>query len=114
MAVHNIAGAANDRVGFKRVVLARELSATELKQIRVACGSEDIEIEVFATGVYATAILGFAFLAALTMPVPVIAANVLILAGSHTRCSMSLDRVFYLACVTCTQLSIWIYSSSWC
>ncbi len=48
LAVHNLAGAMEAaRLGFKRVVLARELTAEEIKRIS---RSTDIELEVFCHG----------------------------------------------------------------
>jgi putative protease len=50
MAVHNLAGVqAAAQFGFKRVVLARELTAKEFRQIRENCPS-DVEIEAFCHG----------------------------------------------------------------
>jgi U32 family peptidase len=51
MAVHNLAGVREAwSYGFKRVVLARELTAEELKRIRRGIADEDVEIEVFCHG----------------------------------------------------------------
>lgn len=51
MAVHNLAGvrAAHD-LGFRRVVLARELTALEVRKIRSKTPREDVELEVFCHG----------------------------------------------------------------
>lgn len=51
MAVHNLAGVQKAwEWGFKRVVLARELTAQEIKRIRAAVPREMIELEVFCHG----------------------------------------------------------------
>lgn len=51
MAVHNLAGVrATLKYGFKRVVLARELTALEMKKIRQSLPPEDVEIEAFCHG----------------------------------------------------------------
>lgn len=51
MAVHNLAGVQKAyEWGFKRVVLARELTAQEIKRIRAAVPKELIELEVFCHG----------------------------------------------------------------
>ena len=51
MAVHNLAGVQKAiDWGFKRVVLARELTAQEIKRIRAAVPQELIELEVFCHG----------------------------------------------------------------
>lgn len=51
MAVHNLAGVEMAReLGFRRVVLARELTATEIKKIRAKVAREDVELEVFCHG----------------------------------------------------------------
>ncbi len=51
MAVHNLAGVREAwSYGFKRVVLARELTAEELKRIRRGIAGDDVEIEVFCHG----------------------------------------------------------------
>ncbi|MCX6124936.1 MAG: U32 family peptidase [Proteobacteria bacterium] len=51
MAVHNLAGVQKAvEWGFKRVVLARELTAQEIKRIRAAVPKEVIELEVFCHG----------------------------------------------------------------
>lgn len=48
MTVHNLEGVKLlEKLGFKRVVLARELSSLEIKQI---CENSDIEIEAFVHG----------------------------------------------------------------
>ncbi len=48
MTVHNLAGALEmERLGFTRIVLSRELSLTEIREICAACRSE---IEIFAHG----------------------------------------------------------------
>ncbi len=51
MAVHNLAGVREAMsYGFKRVVLARELTAEEIKRIRRAVPADQIELEVFCHG----------------------------------------------------------------
>ncbi|MEY2987568.1 MAG: hypothetical protein RJB13_1089 [Pseudomonadota bacterium] len=51
MAVHNADGVIEAmKAGMKRVVLARELTAIEIKRIRKAVPLEDVEIEVFCHG----------------------------------------------------------------
>jgi putative protease len=51
MAVHNLAGVREAwRYGFKRVVLARELTAEEIKRIRRAVPLGEVELEVFCHG----------------------------------------------------------------
>ncbi|MEI6398471.1 MAG: peptidase U32 family protein, partial [Pseudomonadota bacterium] len=51
MAVHNLAGVREAMsYGFKRVVLARELTAEEIKRIRRGTSQEQIELEVFCHG----------------------------------------------------------------
>ena len=48
MTIYNLKGAQEiQRLGFKRCVLARELSIEEIKQI---CNNTDLEIEVFIHG----------------------------------------------------------------
>jgi len=51
LAVHNLAGvlAAID-FGFKRVVVARELTAQELRKIQTAVEGKDVEVEAFCHG----------------------------------------------------------------
>jgi putative protease len=51
MAVHNLDGVREAmKYGFKRVVLARELTAVEIKKIRAAIPKEDVELEAFCHG----------------------------------------------------------------
>lgn len=51
MAVHNLAGVKKAMaLGLKRVVLARELTALELKKIRAAVPRDEVEIEAFCHG----------------------------------------------------------------
>jgi putative protease len=51
MAVHNLAGVRKaQELGFKRVVLAREMTALELRKIRRAISREDVELEAFCHG----------------------------------------------------------------
>lgn len=51
MAVHNLAGVREAaRLGLKRVVLARELTALELKKIRASVPRDAVEIEAFCHG----------------------------------------------------------------
>src|SRR5262249_7245340 len=51
MAVHNLAGVrVAARYGFKRVVLARELTALEIRKIRAKAPRETVELEAFCHG----------------------------------------------------------------
>ncbi|MFZ9520471.1 MAG: peptidase U32 family protein [Silvanigrellaceae bacterium] len=51
LAVHNLDGVRKAiELGFKRVVLARELTAIEIKRIREAIPQEDVELEAFCHG----------------------------------------------------------------
>lgn len=51
LAVHNLAGVKVARsLGFRRVVLARELTAQELRSIRKALPRDEVEIEAFCHG----------------------------------------------------------------
>jgi putative protease len=51
MAVHNRAGVETARdLGFRRVVLARELTALEMRKIRAAVPREEVELEAFCHG----------------------------------------------------------------
>lgn len=51
MAVHNLAGVEKAKeLGFRRVVLARELTATEIRKIRAKVPREEVELEVFCHG----------------------------------------------------------------
>lgn len=51
MAVHNLAGVRKAaKLGFRRVVLAREMTATELKRIRDEIPRSEVEIEAFCHG----------------------------------------------------------------
>ena len=51
LAVHNLAGVKQAReLGFKRVVLARELTALEIRKIREALPVQEVEIEAFCHG----------------------------------------------------------------
>lgn len=51
MAVHNLAGVQMAaKLGFKRVVLARELTALEIKKIKSAIQENSVEIEAFCHG----------------------------------------------------------------
>lgn len=62
MAVHNLAGVLEAaRLGFSRVVLARELS---LEEIRTICRSSPIEIEVFCHGALCMSMSGRCLLSA--------------------------------------------------
>lgn len=59
MAIHNLAGVKQmERLGFKRVVLARELSASEIKNIT---GNTTIEIEAFIHGALCYSYSGLCF-----------------------------------------------------
>lgn len=60
MAVHNLSGAVKLReLGFKRAVLARELTAREIKTI---CEGSGIEIEVFVHGALCMSVSGMCYL----------------------------------------------------
>jgi U32 family peptidase len=51
LAVHNAAGVkAAQQIGFKRVVMAREMTATELRRIRSRFPREEVELEAFCHG----------------------------------------------------------------
>lgn len=51
MAVHNLAGVRKAQaLGFRRVVLAREMTAVELRKIRSKIPREEVEIEAFCHG----------------------------------------------------------------
>lgn len=51
MAVHNLAGViAAKQLGFKRVVLARELTAVEIRKIREALPEDEVQLEAFCHG----------------------------------------------------------------
>lgn len=51
LAVHNLDGVREAAaLGFKRVVLARELTALEIKKIRAAVSEMDVELEAFCHG----------------------------------------------------------------
>jgi len=51
LAVHNLDGVREAvKLGFKRVVLARELTALEIKKIRAAIPREHVELEAFCHG----------------------------------------------------------------
>jgi putative protease len=51
MAVHNLAGVLKAReLGFRRVVLARELTAVEMKRIRAQAPRGEVELEAFCHG----------------------------------------------------------------
>ena len=59
MAIHNLAGAKQlDQLGFKRVVLARELSVTEIETI---VENSSIEIEIFIHGALCYSYSGLCF-----------------------------------------------------
>lgn len=63
MAIHNAAGArALQRLGFRRVVLARELSLEEIRAIARQC---DIELEVFIHGALCMSVSGLCTLSSL-------------------------------------------------
>lgn len=60
MAIHNCAGALKlKEMGFKRVVLARELSAAEIRKI---CSDTGMEIEVFVHGALCMSVSGACYL----------------------------------------------------
>lgn len=62
MAVHNVSGVkALKKLGFKRVVLARELSLDEIKVIRQ---STDMELECFVHGAHCTSVSGLCYMSA--------------------------------------------------
>ena len=64
MAVHNLAGAlAMKRLGFSRVVLARELSLSEIRHIQAESG---LEIEVFIHGALCYSYSGLCLFSSLT------------------------------------------------
>ncbi|MBL8994027.1 MAG: U32 family peptidase, partial [Spirochaetia bacterium] len=51
MAVHNLAGViVAKQLGFKRVVLARELTAVEIRKIRDALPEDEVQLEAFCHG----------------------------------------------------------------
>lgn len=59
MAVHNLAGVKElEGLGFKRIVLARELS---LSEIRYICGNTSAEIEVFVHGAHCMSVSGLCY-----------------------------------------------------
>lgn len=63
MSVHNPAGAAAlEKMGFQRVVLARELTFQEIKKIRE---STSIELEVFIHGALCMSVSGMCYLSAM-------------------------------------------------
>ncbi len=63
MAVHNVSGAKLlEKMGFSRIVLARELSAKEIKRIRE---SVNAEIEVFVHGAHCMSTSGNCYLSAM-------------------------------------------------
>lgn len=63
MAVHNIAGAkALKDIGFARIVLARELSLGEIKEITAAV---DIDFEVFVHGAHCMSVSGNCYLSSM-------------------------------------------------
>lgn len=60
MAVHNVAGARElEAMGFRRIVLARELSLSEIRKI---AGAVDAEIEVFVHGAHCMSASGLCYL----------------------------------------------------
>lgn len=62
MAVHNVSGVkALQKLGFKRAVLARELSFDEIKAIRQ---STDIELECFVHGAHCMSVSGLCYMSA--------------------------------------------------
>lgn len=63
MAVHNVSGAKKlERLGFSRIVLARELSLTEIKEI---CESVNIEVEVFVHGAHCMSASGMCYMSSI-------------------------------------------------
>ncbi len=63
MAVHNVSGAKMlEKLGFSRIVLARELSFEEIKAIRTAVGTE---LEVFVHGAHCMGASGNCYLSAM-------------------------------------------------
>lgn len=63
MAVHNLEGALEaQRLGFQRVVMARELTKDEIKHIR---DNTDIEIEVFVHGALCMSVSGQCYLSSM-------------------------------------------------
>ena len=66
LVAHNLEGVlALKELGFKRVVLARELSLAEIRQIRERCG--DMELEVFIHGALCYSISGLCLYGAMEM-----------------------------------------------
>ena len=64
MAIHNLAGAlAMKRMGFSRVVLARELSLPEIRQIQAESG---LEVEVFIHGALCYSYSGLCLFSSMT------------------------------------------------
>lgn len=60
MAVHNVSGAKQlERMGFSRIVLARELSFEEIKSI---CNSVSCEVEVFVHGAHCMSASGMCYM----------------------------------------------------
>ena len=63
MAVHNVSGAVTlEKMGFERIVLARELSLEEIKEIRSAVNAE---LEVFVHGAHCMSASGNCYLSAM-------------------------------------------------
>ncbi|MBR2671778.1 MAG: U32 family peptidase [Oscillospiraceae bacterium] len=63
LAIHNMAGVAlMKKLGFSRVVLARELSLEEIKMI---CDSTDLEVEVFIHGALCMCVSGCCYLSSM-------------------------------------------------
>ncbi|NMP37381.1 MAG: U32 family peptidase [Clostridiales bacterium] len=63
MTVHNISGVRElERLGFSRVVLARELSADEIAEISHAT---DMEVEIFVHGAHCMSVSGACYLSAM-------------------------------------------------
>lgn len=59
MAVHNLAGALElEQAGFRRIVLARELSLAEIKYV---CDNSSAEIEVFVHGAHCMSVSGLCY-----------------------------------------------------
>jgi putative protease len=66
MAIHNVHGVrAAKELGFKRVVLARELTLTEIQNIRQEFPSHEMELEIFCHGSLCYAYSGLCFLGGL-------------------------------------------------
>lgn len=98
MAVHNLDGVLEAmRSGFKRVVLARELTALEIKKIRAAVPREQVELEAFCHGSLCYSYSGLCFSQGQKTRAAEIAASALTPAENPTKLSMNLAMVSSLA-----------------